>query len=459
MRHHARIMVLGLLFTGLLAGLAYADGERVRLSSASEQVHVLDGEEVTPAYIVNPFAPLRVAIEGPGSLTLQVYKTFSVADPYAAEYPATFQIYRDGKVTATISHHAPKKEGLRLREEMGLTPGAPKSWTAEIPKGETWDLGVVLSPDTGLVAVIFTPAEEEAPAGEPELIPLVPLVPLVPLAPAKPVEPAPAPVVEASKPVEPIPAPVEELKPEPPKPEEPKPEPPKPEPPKPEEPAPAPAEEAKPEEAKPEEAKPAREEGPKYVMIEPRLGLNLAIQSVNVAGSTSLETNPMFTAGATVAYILPVLDERFRVGLSFDWQQYSYTADLPWLKADADITLTSVPMMVSFDAFILTRGLVRPFVGAGIGANWVRMQYVQINQDSGAEMVRIDSKDWTYAAALWAGVQFNVWQGGPFAKVRYTISRNDYDGALDENTGARNGELKNAEHGGLSFLAGYQFEF
>ena len=399
--------------------------------------------------------------------------------------PVTFSIYKNNAPLTTIS--AAAKAGGKFTYE-GVNeylPGPPQTWTIEVPE-ETWRMGILIAPDAMLGGGVQLSFEIPAAEPEPELIPLVPLVPLVPLAPVEepaaapaPVEaqPEPAPVVE-----EPVPQPIAEPAPVV---EEPAPQPvaePQPKateeseeaiPPPVDEIPMTPVEEPLPQEAtQAETATPKTpENGPNNVMIEVRLGANLAIQSLKTydpikkAYNTDTHVRPMFAAGLSVDYILPVWSERLRLGLSVDYSRYSYSEILSGgtsEESDMDLTLMSIPIMAELNVFILTKGLAQPFVGLGVGGNYVSVDSRSIPVDKNLDITDVEIRKWTYAAAFWAGVQFNVWQGGPFIKARYMISQTDYSKEIPNLGGAaqnREFKLTNAEHGGLSLLAGYQFVF
>ncbi len=453
MRSIAIVVWVPIFILGWMASLTAAEeNEPISLLSQNAKLQIQDGEKSVEAWAITPLAPLQFNVTGPGTLTVQFIKNTKPTDPNSGKVQSTFTILKNGVIWQSIVHTAPVKKERIYKDNKDLVPGKAMAWSVEVPE-ETWSIGILLSPDAmqgGAIGLNF-----EKPETEQELIPLVPLVPLVAPVPAvkevvpEPVaEPAPKPV-EEPKPAEEV-KPAEEAKPV----EETKPE-----------------EEAKPEdETKPvEEEKPAEEvaatedkggwpnqDGPHYVMLEPRLGVNLAMQSVDSGDGASFEANPGFSVGMGARYIMPFLDERFRIGLGLDWYEYSFSRTVAPDTADettVDVTLTSVPIMLEFDAFILTKGIFQPFVGLGAGANWVKMDYASIpGSGNSGQRIDVESKDFTYAVAFWGGCLFNVWWGGPFVKVRYMISKHDY---VSENITL----LEAAEHGGLSFLLGYDFVF
>jgi len=378
----------------------------IQVVSAGQKVHIALGETIEEAYSLNPFSPLLFSVQGPGTLTVLLYKNYSNDNLAAAQQPATFQIYKNDSLFKTINHPAKSVVGQTYKEIKDLLPGEAYELKLEIPE-EKWKVGILLTPDSGAASVSFEPpaAPEEA------MLPLVPLVPLVPIAP----EP-----VKEEPPVEEKPAAVAE----------------------------EPKEEPK-EEPAPEEPK---EDDTIYVSLEPRLGVNLAIQTLKsqepttggIIQKTEYQTDAMFTLGFSAKYVMPWMDQRFRLGIGFDWYQFSYNK---FTTAPVYIKLMSVPIMVEFDAFILTDGIFRPFVGVGAGINYAKLTYVGPSDLVPTGYAEILDPQITYAVALWAGCQFHVWQGGPFVKARYMFSQYDHP------------QLKQAEHGGLSFLVGYQFEF
>jgi|GEM_PF-5533957 len=441
-------LVISMLF---ICSQLFAQSEAIKMLSQNKVYHTKGGLEELETYEISPFSPLQFTITGPGKLTLSLIKTYTVADMKGAMKPSTFQIYKDGALLTSISHNAEKNPGVIFEETTEFLPGRAKKWSIELGE-ETWTIGVLVTPDQGMVGITVEEPEEDA-------LPLVPLVPLVPLepapapakvepAPVKAVEPVvPAKPVEAAKAVEPaakkefeLPPPVDEKVAEPVK-EEPK-------------------AEIKPEPAPVAAKEEATKDKKVFIMIEPRLGVNLAIQSRKVNNATSLNTNPMFTVGLGLRYVIPAMDQRFRLGVGIDWSQYSYKYEDVSPGVDMDIDLMSIPFTAEFDAFILTKGIFRPFLGLGVGGNYVQMVHKTTSTTEPDR--KVTTQKITYALSFWAGCQFNVWNGGPFIKARYTVSMADYDDPHDKGESENIVKAKlltNADHGGLSFLGGYQFEF
>lgn len=398
-----------------------AQSEKVQVLSRNKIYHTKGDGQDLDYYEVSPFSPLQFKVSGPGKLVLSLIKTYTVAEGKKALDKASFQIYKDGSLLATIEHGAEKNPGVIFAETTEFLPGKPQEWSLEVSEGEELTIGVLVTPNKGAIGIKFEEPEEEPLA----LVPLVPLVPVEPEA-AAPVAKPVAEKKEEQK--DELPKPVDELvvKDEP-------------------------------------EKKKEEKQGEKIpvVSIEPRLGVNLSIQSRKINNVSTSGVNPMFTAGLALKYILPVWDQRLRIGAGFDYSSYGYDYLNVSPNTDIHVRLLSIPMQVEFDAFILTKGIFRPFVGLGGGVNYTEMKHETVLKIEDKTRT-VNTKNITYAFSFWAGCQFAVWNGGPFVKMRYTVSMADYDDPPDKDENPnipKDKLLTNADHGGLSFLAGYQFEF
>ena len=445
----------------LAAGEAGAGEEPVTILSENRKLHILENGQTSDVYLITALSPFQLDVKGPGRLTLSLIKNYDPADPADAGKPATFTILKDNAVEETLTHTAPQVKGRIYKHAPGFLPGKSRDWSRGVPD-EKWTIGVIISPDAtkgGAIGYRFEPPQEKEDI---ELIPLVPLVPLVPPKdrPAQPPEESRAEEEKAPAEEQPEKGPPEEPEADEEKPEE----------------GEASGEAAEEPTAEEVGEEPEAEEAPKkplWFMIEPRLGLNLAIQPLEVSGKgKSTQVDTMFAAGLGARYVLPFLNERFRVGLGLDWHQYGYTQTIetpqdyqgvpaPPYTAKINVDLATIPIMAEADVFILTDGIFRPFGGFGIGVAWVSMDYAgEMWLAAENRYINIDAQErtWTYAVAFWLGCQFNVWYGGPFVKARYLLSKKNYNINVP-NPKFKNIKLDNAEHGGLSFLGGYQFEY
>ncbi len=447
-----------LLLSFLMISNAFAEEKEqdIQVVSPNKVLKMSQDGKTLDSYLIDAFSPFGFKVKGPGKLSVSLYKNYPVAELNGAKAPSTFTIFQNRKKVEEIKVKG-EADKAAFTDNKEMLPGKAVKKEYDLEEGE-FAYNILISPDAengGMVVLSFEPKAVE----EVEMIPLVPLVPLAPIAPAEPVK-----VAEK----QPEQKPAEQAKEEPK--EEPKEKAAK------EKPAEEKKEEAKPEEKKKDEVvppsveeipvdeKPTEEEkvddskksDTHYVMIEPRLGINLAMQSVKAEGETSFDPNPAFTAGGAVRYILPFWEERLRLGLGVDWHSYDFSQETGTGTAkqrNIDITLTSVPMMLEAEIFILPNGIFRPYAGIGLGGAWTRMKYTSTPTSTSEQIIKVDMKKWTYAFEILAGIQFNVWQGGPFLQARYLISRTDYDSEDTDNS-----YLSSAEHGGLAFQIGYQFE-
>ncbi len=471
------LILIPLFLASALSAAEKESNSPVKLLSGNKTVTIQDGKKTLEAYEVKALAPLLFEVKGPGKLNLTFYKNYDPKDSKAAKKSSDFNILKNDELLHTESLAAVYKKGLVYKGAQTPLPGKPATWSVALKEG-TSSFGIMLSIDARQGGAVSIRVEKEE---EPELVPLVALVPLAPpaekSAPAAKPEPAKQDPVPAEKTDDrkkenatPFSAAALGDKGEDKKEEKPV-----------AAALPVPVDETQPKEAeKPEEqpepeivaasAEKDKKKGPHYVMIEPRFGANLAIQPISVQGQSgdNTQVDAMFVGGLSVRYVMPWLDERFRLGIGFDWQQYSYSQHVP--NTNINIELMSVPILVEFDAFILTQGLFKPFVGLGVGPNYTELTWdpkdsTQLQGDlNGWDSAT--TKTWTYAIAVWAGNQFSLndylpIDGGPFFKVRYMISKADHKAeGRDPNSGQKISTtlLTNAEQGGLSFLFGWHFE-
>jgi len=416
-----RIFVLAALLTMCVsAAFAEEQEDNPRLLTGNQAYEIPTGGQTgIRAYQIDAFNPLAFEVKGPGKLTLIFYKNYAASRKEGVPEKSSFTVFMNRSLFETVQIAAPVS-GMFYKESADIMPGRPERREFELKEG-TFSYNILLSPDAdrgGAVSWMFKAPE---PA-EAEVIPLVPLVPLAPVATQQPAQTAPQ-----QQPKE-EPKPVAKEEPKPVAKEEPKPA----EEPKKDEALPPPSVEQIPQGEQPvaeEKAEEDKKSGKIYVMLEPRLGVNLAMQSVKSEGKTSFETNPAFTAGFAARYVLPVWSQRLRLGLSVDWHSYSFSQTSgsgTTQERGIDVTLTSLPLMAEFEIFILPTGIFRPYVGVGAGGAFVNMDYKSVPKDTTLDTVKVDSKKWTYAFEVLAGLQFNVWQGGPFIQARYLISRATY---------------------------------
>ncbi len=210
-----------------------------------------------------------------------------------------------------------------------------------------------------------------------------------------------------------------------------------------------------------EETESPPEPDSRSVMIEPRFGMNLFLRMPGRSDLVGRPGFPMPTVGLAAAYIPFWLDRRFRIGGALDWQRHTgrkrhtyLTAEGVEEKREVEIILESVPLLFEFNAFLLTKGLVRPFVGVAIGPLFARMRQTPKDPAFRYPQATFFTTSTTMALAVWAGVQFNVWRGGPFLKLRFMDANADHEHVFSSPP-----TLENVDQGGLSLTTGYQFEF
>ena len=429
------IVIIGLVSMQVLADENKSENEAVKLLTSNEKSQILKGKERIKVYQTRPLSPIQFDVTGPGVLKLTFFKNATPGDK-TAEAEATFSVLKKGVLIETVKVPGASEKKATYSEQKDYFPGDGETWSTEIPE-ETWNLAVMIAPDAIMGGAVGMEFSEPAPE-EVEMVPLVPLVPLAPIAAVGGGEEGAAPAGKTAKAQEAQePAKEEQV-----------------------------AEEVKEEEAPAVEGEGQVEEsvatessvdmgvwgnGHRYIMIETRFGLNIINQKFNVEnGGSDKQINMMFIAGLSGRYIMPWLDERFRIGVGIDWFQYGFELNSPLGKHKYEIM--SIPILLEFDAFILTEGLFRPFVGLGAGTAIVQMKYRgPFTKDLASDEAVFPTKA-TYAVAFWGGCQFFVWYGGPFIKARYLLSTRKYEdkGILF---------LERGEHGGFSLLTGYQFEF
>ncbi len=417
------VVCLGML---LLAGHAWSQvgsPAPFTVNSSSRTLTVVYDITRTSTYAVTPEAPLEFSLEGPAKVTLKMFVNRLPNDPDNLNRQASFTFSMNGETANTMPVNGPKKLGQIYAETGDFFPSSATESELDV-EGGLHKFVVTVGADTPQGGALAITATRTAPAAPPP-----PVVAAVPA--ARPQPPA--------------------TKPAPPKAEPEKVEPPK------EEPAPV----AAPVAATTEEQK----DEDIFLVIEPRLGMNLAISPQQGTSAAA-----MLAMGQSLHYVLPWLEQSMRVGVGLDYWSYELTTRQVGgtVTYEYNDDLSSLIVLVEYEHHfhsllkpLLPESLrfIHPMAGLGLGVASDSLLRTIASSDSRYDGKYVESDVVSFAMGLWAGCRFDVWHGGPLVKARYTYSRVDHESeVLDNGVRRTQTAISGAEHGGLQFYVGYQLE-
>ncbi len=404
----------------LLAGQAWSQvgsPAPFTVNSSSRTLTVVYDVTRTSVYAVTPGSPLEFSLEGPAKVALEMFVNRLPNDPDNLNRQATFTFSMNGAEVNAMPVNGPKKLGQIYAETGEWFPSSPTESELDVTEG-LHKFVVTLGADTPQGGSLAITATKTAPPPKP-----IAVVAAVPASRPKPPE---------SKPEEPAKA------------EEPKKE------------TPPPA---------PVAATEDKGDSKVFLMVEPRLGVNLAMspqQGTSVKG--------MFALGQSLHYVLPWMDQSMRVGLGLDYWSYNLStrqiAGTVTYQYDDDLSSLVLLLEYEYHFHSLLKPLVpehlrfiRPLAGIGLGISADSLMRTIASTDSRYDGKYVESDVVSFAMGIWGGCRFDIWNGGPLVKFRYTYSRVDHESEVVDN-GVRKTQtaISGAEHGGLQFFVGYQLE-
>ncbi len=202
-----------------------------------------------------------------------------------------------------------------------------------------------------------------------------------------------------------------------------------------------------------------------YLMIEPRLGINLALDL-----SQENDVKSMLAFGISMHYVLPWLEESIRLGMGMDYWVYnlstSQVGGAVTYKYLDELSSIIILLELEYNFNFLLKSVMpesllffRPLAGLGAGVSRNSLLRTVASNDGRFDGKFVESDVVSFALGIWAGCRFDVWNGGPLVMFRYIYSKVDHvSEVLDNGVKRTQTVISGAEHGGLQFYAGYQFE-